>query len=408
MGIKGLSKLLAEHAPRAAVKRRVEDYRGRIIAVDASLSIYQFLIVVGRKGSELLTNEAGEVTSHLQGMLNRTVRMLEAGIKPVFVFDGEPPEMKKKELAKRSLRRDDATKDLNRALEIGDEESIEKHSKRTVKVTKKHNDDCKRLLRLMGVPIVEAPGEAEAQCAALCENHQVYAIASEDMDSLTFGARRFLRHLTDLGYKKSPVIEFEVSKVLEDLGLTMDQFIDLCILSGCDYCENIKGIGGQRALKLIRQHGCIEEVLQNLKQTRFSVPEDWPYLEVRTLFKEPNVCTGIPDFVWTSPDSEGLMDFLSTENSFSPDRAVEKIKAASDRYSPGRLNRLTSVASLQGPHIDKEPKCILGSPGENLKVRSAPQVRKNSSSGFRCGSSKPFMLGMQSGLHRIPSAFSFI
>ncbi|PWZ20956.1 Flap endonuclease 1-B [Zea mays] len=297
MGIKGLTKLLAQHAPTAAVQRRVEDYRGRVIAVDASVSIYQFLAVVGRKGSELLTNEAGEITRQeillalTVGMLNRTIRMLEAGIKPVFVFDGEPPEMKKKELAKRSLKRDDAIKDLNRAMEIGDENAIEKFSKRTVKVTGRHNDDCKRLLRLMGVPVVE-----------------VYAVASEDMDTLTFGARRFLRHLTDLGYKKSPVTEFDVSKVLEELGLTMDQFIDLCILSGCDYCENIRGIGGQRALKLIRQHGCIEEVLQNLNQTRFSVPEDWPYQEVRTLFKEPNVCAGIPDFTWTSPDPEVFID----------------------------------------------------------------------------------------------------
>ncbi|BAS87236.1 Os03g0834000 [Oryza sativa Japonica Group] len=241
MGIKGLTKLLAEHAPGAAVRRRVEDYRGRVVAIDTSLSIYQFLIVVGRKGTEVLTNEAGEVTSHLQGMLNRTVRILEAGIKPVFVFDGEPPDMKKKELAKRSLKRDGSSEDLNRAIEVGDEDLIEKFSKRTVKVTKKHNEDCKRLLSLMGVPVVQAPGEAEAQCAALCENHKVFAIASEDMDSLTFGARRFLRHLTDLSFKRSPVTEFEVSKVLEELGLTMDQFIDLCILSGCDYCENIRG-----------------------------------------------------------------------------------------------------------------------------------------------------------------------
>jgi len=309
----------------------------------------------------------------------------------------------------RSLKRNDATKDLNRAIEIGDEDLVEKFSKRTVKVTKKHNDDCKRLLRLMGVPVVEAPGEAEAQCAALCENHQVYAVASEDMDSLTFGARRFLRHLTDLGYKKSPVTEFEVSKVLEELGLSMDQFIDLCILSGCDYCENIKGIGGQRALKLIRQHGCIEEVVQNLKQTRFNVPEDWPYQEVRTLFKEPNVCTEIPDFMWTSPDSQGLMDFLSTENSFSPDRvakAVEKITVARDKYSPGRLKLLTPVSSLPGSYTEKEPTCILGSPGQGLKIRSAPQVCNSSSSGLRYASSKPFMLGMQSGFHGRPYAFS--
>ncbi|TVU43892.1 hypothetical protein EJB05_03312 [Eragrostis curvula] len=410
MGIKGLTKLLAEHAPRAAVQRRVEDYRGRVIAVDASLSIYQFLIVVGRKGTELLTNEAGEVTRqeillpplvvcHLQGMLNRTIRMLEAGIKPV------------------SLTRDAAAKDLNRAIENGDEDSVEKFSKRTVKVTKKHNDDCKRLLRLMGVPVVEAPGEAEAQCAALCENHMAYAVASEDTDSLTFGARRFLRHLTDLGFKKSPVTEFELSKVLEELGLTMDQFIDLCILSGCDYCENIKGIGGQRALKLIRQHGCIEEVLQNLKQTRYSVPEDWPYREVWTLFKEPIVCTEIPEFLWTSPDSEGLMSFLSTENSFSSDRvakawdnlfAVDKIKAARDKFSPGRLKLLTTVASLPGSVTHKEPKFMLGSPGQNLKVRSALQVCKGSSSCLSFGSPKPFMLGRQSRCHGTPHAVSFI
>ncbi|XP_062214089.1 flap endonuclease 1-B-like [Phragmites australis] len=411
MGIRGLTKLLAEHAPSAAVQRRVEDYRGRVIAVDASLSIYQFLIVVGRKGTELLTNEAGEVTSHLQGMLNRTVRFLEAGIKPVFVFDGEPPEMKKKELAKRSSKRAAAAEELNRAMEVRDEDLVEKFSKRTVKVTKKHNDDCKRLLRLMGVPVVEAPCEAEAQCAALCENHMVYAVASEDMDSLTFGARRFLRHLTDRGFKRCPVTEFEVSKVLEELGLTMDQFIDLCILSGCDYCENIRGIGGQRALKLIRQHGCIEEVLQNLNQKRYIVPEDWPYQEVRTLFKEPNVCTEIPDFMWTSPDSEGLMNFLSTENSFSPDRvakAVENIKAARDRFCPGRLKLLTPVASLPGSVTEKEPKCIPSSLGQSLKVRSALQVCKSSSSGFRYGSSKPFMLGRQSGFRQIPHAFSFI
>ncbi|KAL6893764.1 hypothetical protein ACP4OV_007862 [Aristida adscensionis] len=454
MGIKGLTKLLAEHAPRAAVQRRVEDYRGRVIAVDASLSIYQFLIVVGRKGTELLTNEAGEVTSHLQGMLNRTVRLLEAGIKPVFVFDGEPPDMKKRELAKRSLKRDDATKDLDIAIEVGDEDLVEKFSKRTVKVTKKHNDDCKRLLRLMGVPVVEAPGEAEAQCAALCENHQVYAVASEDMDSLTFGARRFLRHLTDLSFKKSPVKEFEVSKVLEELGFTMDQFIDMCILIGCDYCESIKevlllqmldsmapfgtapdsgnpwiswscsypapeihgsgavdglrGIGGQRALKLIRQHGCIEEVLLNLNQKRYSVPEDWPYQEVRTLFKEPNVCTEIPDFLWTSPDSEGLMDFLSTENSFSPDRvskAVEKIKAARDKFSPGRLKILAPVAKLPRSAAEKEPSCIIGSLGQSLKVRSALQVGNGPSTNFRYGGSKPFMMGRSSGFHGLACAF---
>ncbi|KAG1365037.1 putative Flap endonuclease 1-A [Cocos nucifera] len=139
-------------------------------------------IVVGRTGMETLTNEAGEVTR--------------------YVFDGQPPDLKKQELAKRFSRREDATKDLSAAIEDGDKESIEKFSKRTVKV---------------------------------------YAVASEDMDSLTFGAPRFLRHLMDPSSKKVLVMEYEVSKVLEELELTMDQFIDLCILSGCDYCDSIKG-----------------------------------------------------------------------------------------------------------------------------------------------------------------------
>ncbi|CAL5418380.1 unnamed protein product [Camellia sinensis] len=151
----------------------------------------------------MLTNESGEVTSHLQGMFARTIRLLEAGLKPVYVFDGKPPHLKKQELAKRHSKRADATEDLNKALVTGNKEQIEKFSKRTVKV---------------------------------------YAVASEDMDSLTFGAPRFLCHLMDPSSKKVPVTEFEVSKVLEELNLTMDQFIDLCILSRCDYCDSIRDL----------------------------------------------------------------------------------------------------------------------------------------------------------------------
>ncbi|KAL3843598.1 hypothetical protein ACJIZ3_001001 [Penstemon smallii] len=341
MGIKGLTKLLADNAPKAMKEQKFESYFGRKIAIDASMSIYQFLIVVGRTGTETLTNEAGEVTSHLQGMFTRTIRLLEAGIKPVYVFDGKPPDLKKQELAKRFSKRADATEDLNDALESGNKEDIEKFSKRTVKVTKQHNDECKKLLRLMGVPVIEAPSEAEAQCAALCKSDKVYAVASEDMDSLTFGAPRFLRHLMDPSSKKIPVMEFEVSKVLQELDLTMDQFIDLCILSGCDYCDSIRGIGGLTALKLIRQHGSIENILENINKERYQIPEDWPYQEARMLFKEPSVFTDNElELKWTSPDEEGLISFLVNENGFNSDRitkAIERIKTAKNKSSQGRL-----------------------------------------------------------------------
>ncbi|KAJ3700690.1 hypothetical protein LUZ61_004395 [Rhynchospora tenuis] len=358
MGIKGLTKLLADNAPKSMKETKFESYFGRKIAIDASMSIYQFLIVVGRTGMETLTNEAGDVTSHLQGMFNRTIRLLEAGIKPVYVFDGQPPDLKKQELAKRYSKREDATKDLSTAVEEGDKDAIEKFSKRTVKVTRQHNEDCKRLLRLMGVPVIEAPCEAEAQCAALCKDDKVYAVASEDMDSLTFGAPKFLRHLMDPSSKKIPVMEFEISKVLEELELSMDQFIDLCILSGCDYCESIKGIGGQTALKLIRQYGCIETMLENINKERYQIPEDWPYQEARRLFKDPNVSLDVPELKWSPPDEEGIVNFLVNENGFNQDRvtkAIEKIKTAKNKSSQGRLESFFKpIANTSTPLKRKE------------------------------------------------------
>ncbi|KAI3448419.1 hypothetical protein Pfo_005084 [Paulownia fortunei] len=371
MGIKGLTKLLVDNAPRAMKEQKFESYFGREIAIDASMSIYQFLIVVGRRGTQMLTNEAGEVTSHLQGMFTRTIRLLDAGIKPVYVFDGKPPDLKKKELAKRFSKRADAIKDLNDALKTGNKEDIEKFSKRTVKATEQHYEDCKKLLRLMGVPVIEAPCEAEAQCAALCKADKVYAVASEDMDALAFGAPRFLRHLMDPSSKKIPVMEFEVTKVLEELNLTMNQFIDLCILSGCDYCDSIRGIGGMTALKLIRQHGSIEHILENINKERYHIPDDWPYQESRRLFKEPSVLTDDDklELKWIAPDEEGLISFLVNENAFNRDRitkarqcfyAIEKIKTAKNKLSQGRLESFFEpVVSTSVPAKEKHKLFVL-------------------------------------------------
>lgn len=376
MGIKGLTKLLADNAPKSMKEHKFESFFGRKIAVDASMSIYQFLIVVGRSGTEMLTNEAGEVTSHLQGMFSRTIRLLEAGLKPVYVFDGKPPDLKKQELGKRFSRRTEATEDLATAIESGDKQDIEKFSKRTVKVTKQHNEDCQKLLRLMGVPVIEAPSEAEAQCAALCKAGKVYAVASEDMDSLTFGAPRFLRHLMDPSSRKIPVMEFEIAKILEEMNLTMDQFIDLCILCGCDYCDSIRGIGAQTALKLIRQHGSIESILENINKERYQIPDDWPYQEARCLFKDPLVCVDDEqlDIKWSSPDEQGLINFLVNENGFNNDRvtkAIEKIKAAKNKSSQGRLESFFKpvvTASVPTKRKESVEKVVKETTNKKLKA----------------------------------------
>jgi flap endonuclease-1 len=274
MGIKGLSMLLQTHAPAAVREVTMEDLFGRKVAMDASMSIYQFMVAVrtasGSGGAEaMLMNEHGEVTSHLQGIFYRTIRMLENGLKPVFVFDGKPPTLKSDELQRRSTRREETSTQLEQATEEANQEDINKFSRRMVKVTKEHNEECRKLLQLMGIPVVQASGEAEAQCAALAKAGKVWATGTEDMDALTFGSPVLLRHLTFSAARKIPINEFHLDKALEGLGLTMDQFVDLCMLSGCDYLSPIRGIAGGKALQLLKKHGSLEKVLTNLDRKKY-------------------------------------------------------------------------------------------------------------------------------------------
>jgi flap endonuclease-1 len=266
---------------------QIENYTGRKIAIDASMAMYQFLVAVRSQGpggggqTAQLMNEAGEVTSHIQGMFNRTIKMMTSGVRPVYIFDGKPPQMKGGELAKRLAKRAKAEVDLAAAKAAEDVDDINKFNSRLVKVTRQHNEDCKELLRLMGVPVVNAPCEAEAQCAELARNGKVYATATEDMDALTFKTPKLVRKMTfsqAKGKDKQPIIEIDHALVLRGLDLTYEQFVDMCILCGCDYCGSIKGIGPKNALKLVRAHKTIEAIIAHLqkeKTEKNEIPDDW-------------------------------------------------------------------------------------------------------------------------------------
>jgi flap endonuclease-1 len=194
------------------------------------MSIYSFLIAVRSDGQQLM-NDSGETTSHLMGMFYRTLRMVDNGIKPVYVFDGAPPKLKSGELAKRFQRKQEANEGLEEAKETGTAEDVEKFSRRTVRVTREHNAECQRLLKLMGIPYILAPTEAEAQCAVLARAGKVYAAASEDMDTLCFNTPILLRHLTFSEQRKEPIQEIHVEKVLEGLGMERKQVAPPYLLS---------------------------------------------------------------------------------------------------------------------------------------------------------------------------------
>lgn len=284
MGIHGLMKVIHEEAPEAVREMEVEGYTGRVVAIDASMALYQFLIAIRSAGENgtaatVLTNADGEQTSHIQGMFNRTIRLLSAGIKPVYVFDGKPPTMKGGELSKRTAKREEAEAKLAEAREAGDVAGIEKAQGALVKVSRKDADDVKVLLRLMGVPVVDAPMEAEAQCAEMVRGGKADAAGTEDMDVLTFAAPVQLRRLTfsGKGKEQQKVVEIKHERVIQGLGLTQTQFIDFCIMCGCDYTSTIKGVGPKTALKLIKQHGNIESVLASFKgdKERAKIPDGW-------------------------------------------------------------------------------------------------------------------------------------
>lgn len=321
------------------------------------MCLYQFLIAVRAEGAQL-TSIDGETTSHLMGTFYRTIRLLEKGIKPVYVFDGKPPDLKGGELLKRAERREEAQKALDKATEAGDQAEMEKFNRRLVKVTKEHNNEAKELLTLMGVPYVEAASEAEAQCAEMVKAGKVFGVATEDMDALTFGSNVLLRHMTFSEARKMPVQEIHYDKVLKGLELEENEFIDLCILMGCDYCDTIRGIGPKRAFELITKYKSIEEILKNIDKNKYQVPENWMYETARGLFKKPEVLdVATIDLKWKEPDEEGLVKFLCGDRQFSEERVrtgSQKIKKTLKTATQGRLDSFFKVLPSTSPTVKRK------------------------------------------------------
>ncbi|GAB7352627.1 hypothetical protein MBLNU459_g3000t1 [Dothideomycetes sp. NU459] len=334
MGIKQLYQVISDHCPDAIKTGEIKNQ---------SMSLYSFLVAVRSEGQQLM-NESGETTSHLMGMFYRTLRIVDNGIKPVYVFDGAPPKLKSGELAKRFQRKSEAQDAHEEAKETGTAEEVEKFSRRTVRVTREHNAEAQRLLKLMGIPYIIAPTEAEAQCAVLAKAGKVFAAASEDMDTLTFNSPVLLRHLTFSEQRKEPIQEIHLDRVLAGLEMDMNQFIDLCILLGCDYVDPVKGIGPKVALNLVKEHKNLEAVVAHIEKTKkYTLPEDWPYQDARLLFLEPDVRSADEpecDFKWEAPDVDGLVKFLVEEKGFSEDRVRSGAARLSKNLKSAQQSRL--------------------------------------------------------------------
>jgi flap endonuclease-1 len=312
-------------------KTTLEEMRGKKLAIDAFNALYQFLSIIRGPTGELLRDSSGRVTSHLSGLFYRNINLLENGIGLVYVFDGEPPKLKSTTIERRKEVKAIASKMYSEALEKQDLELAKKYASATAYLTDEMVEESKQLLDLMGIPWVQAPSEGEATAAHLTIKDLVDFAASQDYDSLLFGAKRLIRNVTISGKRKLPNRSVridvmpetvELSKLLSENGITREQLVDIGILLGTDFNpEGFEKIGPATALKLVKRYGRIEDIPQVKDQINFDLQA------VREIFLHPIVAEVDGSKLQGGQlDQQGLIDFLSGKRDFSKERVLSSLQ----------------------------------------------------------------------------------
>lgn len=307
-----------------------DDLHDRVVVIDAYNVIHQFLAIIrGRDGTPLKDSQ-GRVTSHLSGLLHRTGNMVEAKIRPVYIFDGKPHHLKEKTLQMRKERKIKAEKEWKEALEKGDLAKAKSKAQQTSRITDDIVTQSKELLDALGIPWIQAPSEGEAQASYMVKKGDAYAVGSQDFDCLLVGCPVLVRNLTSSGRRKLPgkkayvkvnpeLIRLEVN--LKALGITHKQLVDMAILIGTDFNDGIKGIGPKKSLKLIKKNGNIENSLSTVGGENLLTFEEIE--DIRNLFLKPNV-TDEYSLKWSNADNDKVLEILCEDHQFGKER-VESV-----------------------------------------------------------------------------------
>jgi flap endonuclease-1 len=327
----------------APIPISLQDLRDRTVAIDGYNALYQFLAIIRQPDGTPLQDSKGRITSHLSGIFYRTANMLEAGVRPIYVFDGKPPELKSTEIERRAAIKKKAAHEYGAAVERGDMVAAQKFAKMTSRLSFGMVDQAKDVLTALGVPWVQAPSEGEAQAAFMNRKGDAWATVSQDYDSLLFGAPRLVRNLTISGRRKLPSkpvyidIEPELVKlddVLRELKIGRQQLIDIGIMLGTDFNpDGFKGIGPKKALKVIHEFGSLKGALEQKKLPEEGQEAD--FNAITDIFLNPKT-TDQYKLEWRPLDAGKVKDILVGSFDFSPERidaAVERILKTSKEQS---------------------------------------------------------------------------
>ena len=311
----------------------ISELSGKVIAVDAYNTIYQFLATIRGATGELLTNNSGEVTSHLSGLFYRNVNLLAENIKLIYIFDGKPSPLKSKEIERRRQVKQDAFKKYQEAITAGRFEDARKYGQATSVLTDMMVEESKMILTLLGIPYIQAPSEGEAAAAQLTQSNIAFACASQDYDSLLFGAKRLIRNLTISRKRKVPNrnvyvdIEPEIiqqQQLLNETGLNLEQLVDVGIMIGTDFNPGgIPRIGPKTALKLVQEYSKLEKI-EKIEDSVVNIP----YEEIREIFLKQET-PKVDNIEFNEINYNALINFLCVEKNFSATRvntSLDKLK----------------------------------------------------------------------------------
>ena len=324
MGLGDLKELVSKR------QKTLEELKG-VYAVDAFNTLYQFLATIRGPDGTPLMDSKGRVTSHLSGLFYRTTSMLEKGIFPVYVFDGSPSELKKRTIAERAEKKQEAEELLAKARKEGRIEEARMLAQRTARLDKGMVEEGKKLLELMGLPFVQAPSEGEAQCALMAQEGMVRAAASQDYDTLLFGAPLLVRNMTISGKRKLPqrniyqeVVPEEISleETIKALGVNRKKLVWMGILMGTDFNAGVKGIGPKKSLKLVQENDSMEKILEKINA-------EVDYKPIEELFlNHPRLKVGKADLEKKEPQRAELEEFMVEEHDFSRERVENSLAKA--------------------------------------------------------------------------------
>ena len=329
MGIRSLTYLIKTKGNEHSIEEKtLKDLKGKRIAIDASLFIYQSLINI-RNSGDTLKNKKGQNISHLYGIFIKTINLLNYNIIPIYVFDGKPPKEKKEIINNRKK----AVEECNEKLKVEtDVDKINSLKKKTVRITYEHIDEIKELLSIMGVSYIHMEGEAEGLASELCRKKYVDYVMTEDMDSLVFGCPKLIRKsIVKKNKDKDSISIFNLDSILDTFDMTHDEFINLCILCGCDYCSSIPKIGNITAFKLIKQHKNIENILEyNKLNKKYNIPDDYKdkfdiSKKLFLIFKDKLDIDNL-DIVSSDINKHKLDDYLSTKLDMSKKKIDNYLK----------------------------------------------------------------------------------